>query len=28
VASSQNGTDAALYDVIGRSFYFGIKANF
>jgi outer membrane receptor protein involved in Fe transport len=28
VASSQNGTDAALYDTIGRAFYFGIKANF
>jgi outer membrane receptor protein involved in Fe transport len=28
VASSQNGTDVALYDAIGRSFYFGIKANF
>lgn len=28
VASSQNGTDTALYDPIGRSFYFGVKANF
>lgn len=28
VASSQNGTDQALYDAIGRSFYMGIKANF
>jgi iron complex outermembrane receptor protein len=28
VASSQNGTDTALYDAIGRSFYVGIKAGF
>lgn len=28
VASSQNGTDTALYDPIGRSFYFGVKAGF
>jgi len=28
VASSQNGTDTALYDAVGRSFYFGLKAEF
>ncbi|MBA4354180.1 MAG: TonB-dependent receptor, partial [Novosphingobium sp.] len=28
VASSQNGTDVALYDPIGRSFYVGAKVNF
>ena len=28
VASSQNGTDTALYDPIGRSFYFGVKVGF
>lgn len=28
VASSQNGTDTALYDPIGRSFYFGAKVGF
>jgi len=28
VASSQNGTDTALYDPIGRSFYMGLKLNF
>jgi iron complex outermembrane recepter protein len=28
VASSQNSTDPALYDVIGRSFYMGIKVGF
>jgi len=28
VASSQNGTDVALYDAIGRSFYAGIKFKF
>ena len=28
VASSQNGTAAALYDVVGRSFYFGGKITF
>jgi outer membrane receptor protein involved in Fe transport len=28
VASSQNGTDTALYDAVGRSFYFGLKAAF
>lgn len=28
VASSQNGTDVALYDPIGRSFYMGVKVNF
>ena len=28
VASSQNGTDTALYDPIGRSFYMGVKFNF
>ena len=28
VASSQNGTDVALYDAIGRSFYVGLKASF
>lgn len=28
VASSQNGTDQALYDAIGRSFFFGVKASF
>lgn len=28
VASSQNGTDVALYDPIGRSFYAGVKFNF
>ncbi|MEO0031732.1 MAG: hypothetical protein RIS94_1490 [Pseudomonadota bacterium] len=28
IASSQNGTDVALYDPIGRSFYVGFKANF
>lgn len=28
VASSQNGTDTALYDAVGRSFYFGVKAAF
>lgn len=28
VASSQNGTDVALYDPIGRSFYVGAKFNF
>ncbi|MEH3107887.1 MAG: TonB-dependent receptor [Sphingomonas fennica] len=28
VASSQNGTDVALYDPIGRSFYTGVRFNF
>ena len=28
VSSSQNGTDVALYDPVGRSFYVGFKANF
>ncbi len=28
VASSQNGSDPALYDVIGRNFYVGAKASF
>ncbi|WP_245647782.1 TonB-dependent receptor domain-containing protein [Novosphingobium lentum] len=28
VASSQNGTDTALYDPIGRSFYVGVKFGF
>jgi iron complex outermembrane recepter protein len=28
VASSQNSTDPALYDVIGRSFYMGVKVGF
>ena len=28
VASSQNGTDVALYDAIGRSFYIGAKVSF
>jgi outer membrane receptor protein involved in Fe transport len=28
VASSQNGTDVALYDPIGRSFYIGAKVHF
>lgn len=28
VASSQNGTDTALYDAVGRSFYAGIKVAF
>ena len=28
VASSQNGTDVALYDPIGRSFYFGASLGF
>jgi outer membrane receptor protein involved in Fe transport len=28
VASSQNGTDVALYDPIGRSFYMGARVNF
>ena len=28
VASSQNGTDTALYDPIGRSLYFGVKIGF
>ncbi|PTS90495.1 TonB-dependent receptor [Sphingomonas sp. HMWF008] len=28
VASSQNGTDVALYDPIGRSFYMGIRIGF
>jgi outer membrane receptor protein involved in Fe transport len=28
VASSQNGTDTALYDPIGRSFYIGAKVHF
>lgn len=28
VASSQNGTDTALYDAIGRSFYLGLKVGF
>jgi outer membrane receptor for ferrienterochelin and colicin len=28
VASSQNGTDTALYDPIGRSFYVGAKIAF
>jgi outer membrane receptor protein involved in Fe transport len=28
VASSQNGTDVALYDAIGRSFYAGVRFNF
>ena len=28
VASSQNGTDVALYDPIGRSFYMGVKIGF
>ena len=28
VASSQNGTDVALYDPIGRSFYLGVKGGF
>ena len=26
--SNQTGTDTALYDLIGRSFYVGIKAKF
>jgi outer membrane receptor protein involved in Fe transport len=28
VSSSQNGTDVALYDAIGRSFYFGVNLKF
>lgn len=28
VASSQNGTDTALYDAVGRSFYVGLKFGF
>jgi outer membrane receptor protein involved in Fe transport len=28
VASSQNGTDVALYDPIGRSYYVGVKFRF
>ncbi|WP_404370704.1 TonB-dependent receptor domain-containing protein [Sphingomonas sp. MMS24-J45] len=28
IASSQNGTDVALYDPIGRSFYMGVKVGF
>jgi outer membrane receptor protein involved in Fe transport len=28
VASSQNGTDTALYDPIGRSFYAGVRFSF
>ena len=28
IASSQNGTDVALYDPIGRSFYAGVKFSF
>ena len=28
VASSQNGTDTALYDPIGRSFYIGVRFQF
>ncbi len=28
VSSSQNLTDVALYDVIGRSYYLGLRANF
>ncbi len=28
VNSSQTGTDAALYDIIGRSFYMGVKVGF
>jgi len=28
VNSSQNGTDVSVYDVIGRSFYIGLKARF
>lgn len=28
VASSQTGTDTALYDVIGRSFYVGVRVGF
>jgi iron complex outermembrane receptor protein len=28
VASSQNGTDVALYDAIGRSFYLGLRFGF
>jgi len=28
IASSQNGTDVALYDPIGRSFYVGARVNF
>lgn len=28
VASSQNGTDVALYDAIGRSFYVGVRFGF
>lgn len=28
VASSQNGTDVALYDPIGRSFYLGVRIGF
>ena len=28
VASSQNGTDVALYDPVGRSFYLGARVNF
>ncbi len=28
VYSSQNLTDTALYDVIGRTFYVGVKASF
>ncbi|MFD1785981.1 TonB-dependent receptor domain-containing protein [Sphingomonas floccifaciens] len=28
VASSQNGTDVALYDAVGRSFYAGVRVSF
>ena len=28
IASSQNGTDVALYDAIGRSFYMGVNYRF
>ncbi len=28
VASSQNGTDVALYDAVGRSFYAGVRLSF
>jgi len=28
VASSQTSTDVAVYDVVGRSFYVGLRANF
>jgi outer membrane receptor protein involved in Fe transport len=28
VASSQNNTDVGAYDMVGRSFYVGVKAQF